>query len=529
MGSSPRRGAGAAPSDEPIEDLMEKGLRLLASGRHAQARRQFEKILARLPSHTDARIHLAGTYLAEGDYERAAGHAEAVLEAMPEHVRALTVVAESYWRAGEHDRARDAADRASRTLHALVRSGQATRGDVAAVVRVLARLEDDRGLEVIGRRYVRGNPADWDGLTLTLLGVAAWNTNRHRDARWLWRRAAQDPFLAGLIPAFLHALDLVEEHAVPPFRLEYWWGSDGPSPARSRPDGYMKAFSLHTLWTSDDREAREAALDLLAQSESSWAEPFLFAFLCRPDVPDPLKLRASGWLLERGYLKPNTPVAMHLDGDLREVTISATPRSAPAGTAVGPGEGSAAAKGRAAEEPVRERERAARAEPPRRRGRRTRVEAGMPWETGLETLSRSHLIAMARGFGLRGVSRLTKGEIATQVAAWLRANWTELMSLLDDDDVALLRWMAERGGVVPLHRLVERVERRTEIRRNRRDAGAQGPFGGLRSDVRLQALGFLFVGALAGDNGRTEAAVIPPEVCRALGGGPSDGPGGGGG
>src|SRR5690606_29442438 len=189
----------------------------------------------------------------------------------------------------------------------------------------------------------------WDGLTLTLLGVAAWNMGRYRDARWLWRRAAQDPFLAGLIPAFLHALDLVEEHAVPPFRLEYWWGADGPLPARNRPDGYMKAFSLYTLWTSDDREAREAALDLLAQSESSWAEPFLFAFLCRPDVPDPLKLRASGWLLEKGYLKPNTPVAMHLDGDLREVTITATPRSAPSGTAVGPGEGTAGARRRAGE------------------------------------------------------------------------------------------------------------------------------------------------------------------------------------
>lgn len=152
----------------------------------------------------------------------------------------------------------------------------------------------------------------------------------------------------------------------------------------------------------------------------------------------------------------------------------------------------------------------------------------MPWEAGLETLSRSHLMAMARGFGLRGVSRLSKAEIAAQVAAWLRENWTELVSLLDEDDVALLRWVAERGGAVPLHRLAERLERRAEGRRSRRDGGAQGPFGGLRPDMRLQALGFLFVGPLAGDNGRTDVAVIPPEVCRALSGGPSDGPGDGG-
>lgn len=504
---------------------MEKGLRLLASGRHAQARRQFEKILARMPSHTEARIHLAGAYLAEGEYERAAEHAEAVLEGMPDHVRALSIAAECYWRAGEHDRARAAAERAARALHALARSGQATRGDVAAVVRILARLEDDRGLEMIGRRYVRGNPAAWDGLTLTLLGVAAWNVGRYRDARWLWRRAAQDPFLAGLIPAFIHALDLVEEQAVPPFRLEYRWGVHGPSPGRSRPDGYMKAFSLYTLWTSDDREAREAALDLLAQSESSWAEPFLFSFLCRPDVPDPLKLRAGGWLLERGYLKPNTPVAMHLDGDLREVTITATPRPAPPGKAALPGEGSAGEGRRNGAPAARAREGGAHGEPLRRRGRRTRVEVGMPWEAALETLSRSHLVAMARGFGLKGVSRLSKGQIAAQVAAWLRQNWTELVSLLDEEDLALLRWVAQRGGAVPVHRLAERLERRTRGRQSRPGPELDGPFDGWRPDMRLQALGFLFVGPLAGDKGRTDMAVIPPEVCRALADTPSDGGG----
>src|SRR5690606_24602624 len=118
------------------------------------------------------------------------------------------------------------------------------------------------------------------------LGVAAWNVGRYLEARWLWRRAAQDVGLQHLTAVFLHALDLLEERAIPPFRLDYTLGF-GEIPARGsghgEPVGNIKAFALYTRWSDRSGSAREAALDLLARAEGSWAEPFLFSFLCRPD------------------------------------------------------------------------------------------------------------------------------------------------------------------------------------------------------------------------------------------------------
>ena len=79
-------------------------------------------------------------------------------------------------------------------------------------------------------------------------------------------------------------------------RMDYRLGTPQDGEEEGEASGSLRAFALYTLWQGEDTAAREAALDLLAQAEAPWAEPFLYMFLLRPEIPDPLKLRASGWL-----------------------------------------------------------------------------------------------------------------------------------------------------------------------------------------------------------------------------------------
>src|SRR5690606_20348404 len=238
---------------------------------------------------------------------------------------------------------------------------------------------------------------------------------------------------------------------VPPFRRGYSLGMSDYSVVSHDPPGCVKAFDLVTLWRGEDEESREAALDLLAQSDGMWAEPFLYRFLCQPDMPDTLKLKAGGWMLERGFIDPQSPVAMHIEGELREVMIAPEPA---------PEEGELGAENREplAESWPEEVPQAARRNG-RAREREVWVHPGMAWEDGLQRLTKARLLAIARALGIRGVSSLRKAELVQHLARWLKGNWDLLLRDLPLEEQDLLRWIAAQGGVVAHRRLIECFEK----------------------------------------------------------------------
>lgn len=481
---------------EPTDTRLWEGIRLLAAGRPGSARRHFEKILERVPGHLTARTYLARCYMAEQRVEEAERHLARVLTSDPDHVAALCAQAECALVAGEEEKAWAGVDRAVRAFHRNVAQGREARHDLIELVHLLSAFEDDVALDRLARRYVRGTAGHWDGMTLARLGVAAWNVGRRHSARWLWRRAGQDPFLENLMPVFLHLIDVVEYCHIPPFRLDYNLGVHEKLQPDVEPSGSLRAFAIYTVWYGEDSQSQEAALDVLAQGDPWWTEAFLHAVILRPELPDPLKLRASGWLLERGFIKANVPLRMHLEGKLRDVTIATAPR--PLEPVPGPRAGSGA------------HERARRNGGAGRRARRTAVHPGMAWEAALETWLKKDLERLARTLGVRGVSGLRKRELAKAVAEWLCSHWGDILEQLPREEAGLLRWIAEQGGAVPFGRLLEHMQRRPL-----QLVGGRGRGGGsaaIPPEVRLQSLGLLFVGKMEENGSEEPAAVIPKEM-----------------
>lgn len=481
---------------EPTDTRLWEGIRLLAAGRPGSARRHFEKILERVPGHLTARTYLARCYMAEQRVEEAERHLDSVLTSDPDHVAALCAQAECALVAGEEAKAWAGVDRAVRAFHRNMAEGRPGQDDLIELVHLLSAFEDDVALERLARRYVRGSIVHWDGMTLARLGVAAWNVGLRHSARWMWRRAAQDQFLENLMPVFLHLIDVVEYCHVPPFRLDYNLGVNEKLQPDVEPSGSLRAFAVYTVWHGDEPASQEAALDVLAQCEPVWTEAFLHAVILRPELPDPLKLRASGWLLERGFLKANVPLRMHLEGKVRDVTIATAPRPL---------------------EPVSEaraghdaRLRARRNGGTGRRVRRTEVHPGMGWEAGLETWLKKDLEQLARTLGVPGISRLRKRELASAVADWLQSNWGEICEGLSREEAGLLTWIAEQGGAVPFARLLEHMHRRPVELVGGRSRGDGN--GSLPPEVRLQSLGLLFVGKMEQSGSGEPVAVIPREM-----------------
>lgn len=508
---SPADAAAASqrPDAESQQGILEQGIRLLSAGKNEPARRCFLEVLRQQPSHVEARVRLAMTYLADRDYTRARMEAGAALAEDPEHVRALCTLMEVHLREDDQARARLVSQRAVRAFHRLVAGERAVKEDLVCLVRALAALEDDHGLALIYRRYVRSQPSSWDGLTLARLGTACFNLGRYQEARWLWRRAQQDRFMQDVMAVFLHALELVESQAVPPFRMDYSLGMRDYGVVSYDPPGCVKAFALYTLWRSDDEESREAALDLLAQSDDLWAEAFLQRFLCLPHMPDALKLKAGGWMLERGFIDSRSPVAMHIDGQLREVMISTEP---------GPEEGELPPGNQAlsaAANPDAPCGNGPEAAPPSQRKKRERVRQrelwvhpGMAWEDGLERLTKARLLTIARTLGLQRVSGLRKVELVQHLARWLKGNWGLLLQRLPAEEQEVLKWIAAQGGVVAHRRLLERYGHRA---RSLRAAG-----DGEALHERLEGLGLLFIGRMERRGGGQRVAVIPREMREAL-------------
>src|SRR5690606_6295391 len=305
-----------------VSQLVREGCRLLELSRLAGAQRKFQQALRLCATSVAARSHLAFTYLLQEKHEQAAAEAEAALRFDPDHVLALTTLARAQAEGGREPEAKEAARRALRAFYARWRAGEAQRAEVAWVAAALAAVEDDQRLYQLYRWCVRGAAGPWDAMALTWLGVAAFNQGRYREARWLWRSAmGQTPARDDVLKAYLFVVDAIETERVPPFALDYRLQLESPPPKAEEPPGYVRAVALRTLWQGEDDRAREAALDLLSQLQDPWVSGFLFQIVRDPDLPDPLKMKAGAWLVERGFLAEDEPLEMHVDGALQEVLI----------------------------------------------------------------------------------------------------------------------------------------------------------------------------------------------------------------
>lgn len=321
-GTVPAMAAGDEGRARQALELVHQGRRLLERSRIPGAQRKFRQALRLCATSVAARSHLALTYLLQQQYDRAAAEAQAALVLDPDHLLALTTLARAEAERRREVEAKEAAKRALRALWMRGRVGEAQREDVASVAAALAAVGDDRRLYQLYRLYVRGTPGPWDPHTLVILGVAAFNLGRYREARWLWRTAlGKRAELDDILNGFLFAVDAVERERVPPLALDYRLPAGTSLAPADNPPGYVRAIALRTLWEGEDERAQEAALDLLSQLEDPWVAGFLFQVIRDPDLPDSLKMKAGVWLVERGFWSEDEPMEMHVEGALQEVLI----------------------------------------------------------------------------------------------------------------------------------------------------------------------------------------------------------------
>lgn len=303
-------------------ELVHQGRRLLELARIPGAQRKFQQAVRLCATLVAARSYLALTYLLQQQYDLAVSEAQAALVLDPDHVLALTTLARAEAERRHEAEAKAAARRALRALWFRTRAGQADPEDVTSVAAALAAVADDRRLHQLYRLCVRGMPGPWDPETLMVLGIAAFNVGRYREARWLWRTVlSQCPGLEDVLRAFLFAVDAIERDRIPPLTLDYRLPAATSLAAADNPPGYVRAIALRTLWEGEDERAQAAALDLLSRLNDPWVAGFLFHVVRDPDLPDWLKMKAGLWLVERGFLAEDEPLEMHVEGALQEVLI----------------------------------------------------------------------------------------------------------------------------------------------------------------------------------------------------------------
>jgi len=260
--------------------------------------------------------------LLQGESELAESETKVVLAVAPDNVLALTTLAQAQAAQRRWPEARATMIRALQCFYASYTAGAADGGDLAGAARMLAALGDDRRLYQLYRHCVRGVAGRWDQNVLTHMGIAAFNMGRHVEARWLWRMALRaEGELDDVLDAFLFTADKVDRGQLPPFPLDHRLHPDTMVPGEAEPPGFVKAFAVRELWRAEDPDARDAALDLLAQMDDPWVADALFHVVRQPDLPDELKMKAGVWLVERGFVDEDEPLEINLDGRLQTVFI----------------------------------------------------------------------------------------------------------------------------------------------------------------------------------------------------------------
>lgn len=277
-----------------------------------------------------ARSRMALTHLLQGQNELAESETKAVLAVAPDDVLALTTLAQAQAAQRRWSEAQSTMVRALQSFHAARRNGEAEPADLVSVAHMLAAFGDDLRLYHLYRRCVRGVPGTWDATVLTHMGIAAFNTERYTEARWLWRMALRNGGeLVDVLEAFLFSVEQVAAGRIPAFILDHRIRPDAIDIGEANPPGFVKALALQSLWHGEDAAAREAALDVLAQMDDPWIVGLLFDVVRVPELPDDIKMKAGIWLVERGFVDEDEPVEMHVDGRLQEVFIEAESAAEP--------------------------------------------------------------------------------------------------------------------------------------------------------------------------------------------------------
>lgn len=311
--------------DVRARELILQGQDLLARSRIAAAQRKFRQALGLCETSIGARSHLALTHLLQGECDQAENETKVVLEMAPDNVLALTTLARVQAAQERWSEAETTMVRALRCFYADRRAGVAAYDDLVNAAQMLAAMGDDRRLHQLYRRCVRGTPGAWDALMLTHMGIAAFNIGRYVEARWLWRMAldgaSDDLELRDAIDAFLFAVGRADEEQGPPFSLDHRLRPGTVSAGESNPPGFVKAMALRALWQEGDMLAKDAAIDLLGQMDDPWVAGLLLDIVRQPELPDPIKMKAGVWLVERGFINDDEPLEMHVEGRLQEVII----------------------------------------------------------------------------------------------------------------------------------------------------------------------------------------------------------------
>lgn len=303
-------------------ELVAQGVDCLRQSRVAAAQRKFRQALSICNRLLDARSLLALTYVLQRNWEQGATEATAVLLDEPDHLIALTVLARAQAGAGQPVEANNYSAKALRQFYGRDRGQARSVDELGHVIHMLVDLGNHRRLHQLYQRCLRGHPLMLDETWLAYLGIAAFNSGHHRDARWIWRWAEMhSEERSELFASYLFANDLVEQGRIPHFLLDYALGAEAEPSYPAEPQGFLKVFALRTLWFSEDGQARRAALELLSYGDEEWEASFLTSLLQDPELADEVKMHAGTLLIERGFVPEDDPLEMYIEGELRPVVI----------------------------------------------------------------------------------------------------------------------------------------------------------------------------------------------------------------
>jgi tetratricopeptide (TPR) repeat protein len=296
--------------------LHADGIAAMNKGNLAKGKRLFNEILTQGPSGNPfwlyAHNNLGACYFAEKQYERARDYFLAATEHVPMYTFSLAMLTRVYLAMGDIEAAANALKRAEATC--VPDNPFWVVHDDALNVMIEAYVEFGDFHSAL-RLVDYEEPVSAEALDCFVLGVAAFNLQRYKEANMYWQLEAQKDGQERMMKVLARVALLLEHKQLPPFQIKLHEIKQEETSVEEPGSysGLLKAVIIDTVW-SDNPTAQTSILTSMDKSDDPWVESFLRALLVQADLPITVKNAAWSALHNMGLVRQGEQVMMDLEG-----------------------------------------------------------------------------------------------------------------------------------------------------------------------------------------------------------------------
>jgi tetratricopeptide (TPR) repeat protein len=305
-----------------LDKIHNDGMAMLAAGDLERGEVIFHELLELSPNDSPYRLiannNLGVCHFGAEQYEKARDHLLATLAQEPSYTFALALLTRVYMAMGERAAA---AEMLKLTEASCVPENIYWAANSDAIFYVIEAYADFNEHKNVLRFTEQVKGLDIPAQIMHKAGIAAFNLNRYSVANRWWRLAARELGPDTLPHMLARTTDLMREHKLPPFQLEYIDEPDIKTDPTA-PDyltGFMKCVIINALESSQMNVAI-GSIQSTRHSDDPWVEPFLRALLL---TRLPMEIKNAAWvtLHEMGKIQMGDRLRMRIDDVLRDVVV----------------------------------------------------------------------------------------------------------------------------------------------------------------------------------------------------------------